>query len=307
MSVGQLNTTTTTAPSPHKEKLMSQHRSSHDASNHDSQVLASSSRFPRSKVMLAMAIVGGLSLTPLALDSSATADTEQAGQQSRVTIAPPVKPPTGMVWLQGTVTDQAGHGLDNVNVEVWSDDPAAAAPAGSNLSYGGFPADGRHGHGAFRVEVPLGQPYVIVFSGVQGAEDGDAFRMQSYGAGRPIMTLGGTAAAGAVRNLGSIELVHQGKVASKVKALKPAKVKAGKKGTLRLKVTSPFVAPVTGKVVVKVSGKKVTDKLTARDHGTATVRLPKLKSGTYKISAAYKGTGTVKPSDSKPVKLTVKK
>jgi hypothetical protein len=286
---------------------MSDHRNSHDNTTHDASAVTSSSRSPRGKVLLATAVVGGLSLTPLAIDTSATADTEQAGQQTRVSIAPPVKPPTGMVWLQGKLTDQAGHGLDNVNVEVWTDDPSAAAPAGSNLTYGGFPADGRHGHGAYRVEVPIGQPYVIVFSGIQGAEDGDSYRMQSYGAGRPIMTLGGAAAAGAVRNLGTTELVHQGKVLSKATVQKPAKVKAGKRGTVSLKVTSPFVAPVTGKVILKVSGKKVTDKLTARDHGTTKIRLPKLRPGTYKISATYKGTGTVKPSDSKPVKLVVKK
>ena len=39
-------------------------------------------------------------------------------------------------------------------------------------------------------------------------------------------------------------------------ALRPAKVKAGKKGTVKIKVTSPFVAPVTGKLVVRVDGRR---------------------------------------------------
>ena len=136
--------------------------------------------------------LGGLALAVGAVDSSATADT-QGANESPVTLAPPVKPPAGMVWLQGKLTDQAGHGLDNVNVEVWSD-AGAIEPAASNLTYGGSPADGRHGHGAYRVEVPEGVPYTLVFSAVGGEEDGDAFRMQAYGQGRPIMTLGKVAA-----------------------------------------------------------------------------------------------------------------
>ena len=283
---------------------MSHNGSSDSANNNFGGSSTTRNHRSRRPLVVAIAALGGLALAVGAVDSSATADTQEANE-SRVNLAPPVKPPTGMVWLQGKLTDQAGHGLDNVNVEVWSD-AGAIEPAASNLTYGGSPADGRHGHGAYRVEVPEGVPYTLVFSAVGGEEDGDAFRMQAYGQGRPIMTLGKAAAAGTVRNLGTTELVHQGKVRSKVTALRPAKVKAGKRGTVKIKVTSPFVAPVTGKLVVRVDGRKVTDKLATHDGGKTTVRLPKLKPGTYKISASYAGTKTVQKSSSAPVKLTVK-
>ena len=217
-----------------------------------------------------------------------------------------------MVWVQGVLTDQAGHGLDNVNVEVWPSDPAATAPIGSNLTYGGFPQDGRHGHGAYRVEVPLGQPYRIEFSGVGGAEDGDAYRQTSYGQGRPIMfrSSGAKAAAakaGTVRNLGTTELVHQGKVRSAMNAARPARVKAGQKATLTLRVTSPFVAPVTGKVVVKVGHKKMVRTLNRTGIGRTAIRLPKLKPGTHKVSAFYMGSGTVLRSPARQVNVVVLK
>ncbi len=69
----------------------------------------------------------------------------------------------------------------------------------------------------------------------------------------------------------------------------PARVKAGKKGTLNLRVTSPFVAPVTGKVVVKVAAKKMIRTLSRTGNGKTTIRLPKLKPGTHKVTAYYAG------------------
>ena len=73
---------------------------------------------------------------------------------------------------------------------------------------------------------------------------------------------------------------------SKTKAkLGNAKVKAGNRAKLNVRVTSPFVSNVTGKVLVKVSGqkKKITERLTAMDKGKAKIQLPKLKSGKYSV------------------------
>jgi len=269
-------------------------------------------RYKKPIVAMTMAVVGALALSPLADGASASTAVRQASSSPKLAVTQLV-PPTGMVWVQGRLTDQAGHGLDNVNVEVWSSDPGATAPIGSNLTYGGFPQDGRHGHGAYRVEVPLGQPYRIEFSGVGGVEDGDAYRQTSYGQGRPIMfrasgAKGATAAkAGTVRNLGTTELVHQGKVRSTVRAARPARVKAGNKGTLNLRVTSPFVAPVIGKVVVKVAGRKLTRSLNRTGNGKTTIRLPKLTTGKHKISVYYVGSGTVQRSAARQVTVTVMK
>jgi hypothetical protein len=266
-------------------------------------------RYKKPFVMLTLGVLGALALSPLADGASAT--TGQASSDSKLAVTS-LAPPTGMAWIQGVVTDQAGHGLDNVNVEVWPSDPAATAPVGSNLSYGGFPADGRHGHGAYRIEVPAGQPYRIVFSAVGGEEDGDDYRMQEYGRGLPVMvkSTGAHAAAkaGTTRNLGYTALVHQGQVRSTIKLSQPAKVKAGKRGSVRVSVTSPFVAPVTGKVTVKVAGKKATIvRLGQSGNGSATLHLPKLKAGKHKITASYAGTSTVLKSKAQPVKVTVVK
>ena len=258
-------------------------------------------------IVASLAVVGGLAVAPQVLPASAAPGAGQWALESQV--APRMAPPAGYVWLQGALTDQAGHRLDNVNVEVWSNDPKATEPVASNLTYGGAPADGRHQHGAYRVQVPIGQPYRIVFSAVGGQEDGDAFRMQSYGAGRPIMarTAGRAAAVSprTVRNLGTTELVHQGRVKSTVRAtLHPRKVKKGKRGTLRVRVTSPFVKPVTGKVVARVHGRKIAHQLR---NGTSTFKLPKLKAGKHQVRTSFSGTGTVRGDQAKAVKLTVKK
>jgi hypothetical protein len=264
-------------------------------------------RYKKPAVLLTLGVVGALALSPLADGASASTGVRQASSESRLALAP-LAPPTGMAWIQGVVTDQAGHGLDNVNVEVWSSDPSATAPTGSNLSYGGFPADGRHGHGAYRIEVPAGQPYTIVFSAVGGKEDGDAFRMQEYGRGLPIMVKGTASAAkaGTTRNLGTTALVHQGQVHSTIK-ISAAKVKAGKRGSLKISITSPFVAPVTGKVLVKIGRKKATVRLGQTDNGKTTLKLPKLKAGKHKITATYAGTSTVLKSTATPIKLNVTK
>jgi hypothetical protein len=262
-------------------------------------------RFKKPAVLMTLGVVGALALSPLADGASAT--TGQASSEKLAVTS--LAPPTGMAWIQGVVTDQAGHGLDNINVEVWSNDPTATTPVGSNLSYGGFPADGRHGHGAYRIEVPVGQPYRIVFSAVGGEEDGDAFRMQEYGRGLPIMVRAKSttaARAGTTRNLGTTALVHQGKVRSTLK-IAAAKVKAGKRGSLKIRVTSPFVAPVMGKVIVKVAGKKATVRLGQNDNGKTNLKLPKLKAGKHKITATYAGTNTVLKDAATPIKLTVTK
>src|SRR4051794_35474464 len=156
----------------------------------------------RSATLAVAAVVGALVVAPH------TALSPSAGPDMRWVDAPAPTPPEGMVWVQGTLTDQARHALDNVNVEVWPDDPTALEPVASNLTYAGVPADARHNHGVYRVEVPSNTPYRLVFSGVHNSEDGDAYRIQRYGGGRPIVVRPGTARAGTallpgrVRDLG---------------------------------------------------------------------------------------------------------
>jgi len=277
------------------------------AAPRDGHVARWGSWFRRATVVTALLALGGVMFAPQATHSSG-ARALARGMSPRDVAA--LTPPDGTTWIVGTLTDQAAHGQDNVNVEAWPDDPTATAPAASALTYGGPNYKAIAAHGFFRLEVPSGLPYKIVFSAVNGKEDGDPFRKQRYGQGRPIVVrTPSRATAGRVRDLGTIQLVRQGKVVSKTKAaVRPAKVKVGQVGKMTVTVTSKYVSNVTGRVSVKVGGHKIKGKLKASAHGKVTMKLPKFhKAGKQKIVARFLGTNTVHSSVAKPVKVTVVK
>jgi hypothetical protein len=271
----------------------------------------------RTPILVGVAAVGGLIVAPQVLPASAEPVVISARSSTLAAALVPT-PPAGESWIQGVLTDQAGHPLNNVNVEAWPVDPTAGVPVASNLSYAGAPADGRHQSGVFRIAVPGGTPYRITFSTIVGEEDGDLFRAQNYGGGKAIMTrvtsasqptrvAAVMAASGRIVDLGKTQLARQGTVDSKTKAkLSSAKVSAAKRGKLTIKVTSRFVTNVTGKVLVKVSGKSIKAHLATYDHGTAKIRLPKLKPGRYPVTVKFAGSNTVAPSKADRVRLTVK-
>jgi len=251
---------------------------------------------------LVLATAGALTATGAITLASGASAADRGTSASSANLKLPKAPPAGKAWLQGVLTDQAGHALDNVNVEVWPNDPAATEPIASNLTYAGTSA--RQQHGVYRVEVPMNQPYRLAFSAIGGKEDGDAFRTRWYAGGRAIQArvMGRAAgpvqakAAGRVRDLGTTPLVHQGHVASHAKAARE-KTRVGKKPVLKVRVTSHFVSNPTGKVVVKVKHHKVTRRLSAANHGKIKVRLPKIhRTGKFKATVRYLGSGTVKPS-----------
>jgi hypothetical protein len=263
-----------------------------------------------------LTLVGGLVVANQ--PGSASAAPERAAAAGS-TLALPKAPPAGKSWIQGVLTDQAGKALDNVNVEVWAADVVSTEPAASNLTYAGVPADAAHQHGVFRVEVPAGAPYIVTLSTVGGVDDGDAFRAQKVSGGRPIMArtarTARAAAPGRVIKLGTIALARQGHVRSKITAtlVKPKKGKVGvaAKGAaqryrVKVHVTSPHVTDVTGKVLLRVDRKRITDQITSREHGTSVILLPKnLKDGKHTVLAQYKGSNTVARSKAKPLKLKV--
>lgn len=268
-----------------------------------------------SRSQRALAVVGGLALVGGFLvatqpgSASATPERDGAGSLSAL---PRAVPPDGKSWIQGTVTDQAGKALDNINVEVWPASGLATEPTGSNLSYAGVPADAAHAHGVFRIEVPSGAPYVVILSAVGGKDDGDQFRKRKVSGGAPIMAR--AAAAGRVIKVGTIQLARHGLVKSKITA-KIVKPKKGKAGVLakadpryRLKVTvkSKHVKNVTGKLVIKIGGRKITEPLRKKEHGKDVILLPKnLKDGKHKVLVSYAGSKTVAKSKAKPVKLKI--
>lgn len=268
-------------------------------------------RFGRAVVGVSVVSIAGLVVASQTMWASAAPAGHHhgAGTAAAGSAAAGLVPPDGKTWIEGVITDQANHGQDNVNVEAWPRNPAATAPVASSLSYGVSAADPRFTHGGFLLEVPSDQAYRIVFSTVSGQEDGDPFRMKTYGHGRPIQVRTATLATGRIRNLGTIALARQGHVASTTKAkLARAKVHPGKRATLRVRVSSVFVSHVTGKITVHVAGKKASHRLTPRSHGKQTFKLPRIhKPGKYKVHATFTGTGTVHRSHAKPVKLTIRR
>lgn len=256
------------------------------------------------RIFAALAVTGGLLITPQVLPASASAGlSSDAGQ---LLVLAPTEPPEGKAWLEGVLTDQAGHPLDGVNVEAWRVDTVEPEMVASNFTYAGDPDDGRHDHGVFRLEVPIQAEYEVLFSTDRGEEDGDRFRMDTYVApnGNDTIKVG----TRKTRNLGTTEIARVDAQPSTTRAkLAPTKVKVGKAGKITVTVACKNVAPVTGKVTVAIGGKKVARTLTERNQGTVTLTLPALKNpGRYTVEAWFLGTDTVKKSTAK-VKLTVTK
>jgi methionine-rich copper-binding protein CopC len=75
---------------------------------------------------------------------------------------------------------------------------------------------------------------------------------------------------------------------------------------VKVHVTSPHVKNVTGKVVITVDGKRLSDKIRSKEHGKSIIALPKnLKEGKHKVKVSYTGSNTVAKSQAKPVKVKV--
>lgn len=273
----------------------------------------------RSRVTLVA--VGGLAVTPLVYSSSAPSSPGSAAAPSatfRFVALSAARPPAGMSWIQGTLTDQAGHRLNNVNVEAWSPDPTALGPLASNLSYAGAYSDPRHQSGVFRLEVPAGTGYRLTFSTINGQEDGDKFRKLVYGGGRPLMTRGASragaalaavsAAPGRVIDLGTIQLARQGHVPSTTKIrLAKSRIRAGHRARATITLSSPYVSRVTGAVRIKVGKRSITRTVAAHNAGRITVRLPRTKPGKRMVRVLFRGSSTVAASTAEPVRLVVKK
>jgi hypothetical protein len=287
------------------------------------------SRRRAAAVVTSLAVAGGVLLTTQLVDSPGAGAYAHGAAPKALAAS---TPPAGSTWVEGVITDQAGTGQDDVNVEAWPMEPATGpsasaltyggpaasaltygGPAASGLTYGGPRYNAAQGHGFFRLEVPSNQAYRIVFSAVNGQEDGDPFRMMWYGSDRPIMVrMAAKVAAvplpaGRIRDLGTIQLARQGQVASTTTAVaRPAKVRGAKRGKVRVTVSSTYVTDVTGQIVVKVAGHQVKRNLTTADHGTRMIKLPKLRhAGKYRVRVHFTGTSTVQSSKAKPVKVKV--
>ena len=242
------------------------------------------------RLAAALVACGVLVVAPHALPASA------APSGTDDTSAPAVaKPPKGKAWLVGVVTDQAGHPLQNVNVEAWSTGAEPEVVA-SSLTYES-PRTGKTGF--YNLEVPIHAEYRIVVSG----DPEDPYRTFQYNEGQPIK-----AGLHKERKLGTSEIARVKLQPSRttVKA-KPATAKAGKATALTVTVLCKNVAPVTGKVAITLDGKKVRKSPFPLKNGKAVVKLTAPKqAGKHAVDVSYLGDPYVKKS-ARTFTLTVKK
>ncbi|MEI5676519.1 MULTISPECIES: glycosyl hydrolase [unclassified Nocardioides] len=90
-------------------------------------------------------------------------------------------------------------------------------------------------------------------------------------------------------------------------ALSARKITAGQAVRVTVRVAAPGLAGPTGTVRVTRNGAVVrTVALRAADRGVVTVRLPKLRRGTYRIAASYLGDAQVAPSRATAVRVKVR-
>ena len=85
------------------------------------------------------------------------------------------------------------------------------------------------------------------------------------------------------------------------------KVKTGTKPKVKVIVKAEGVAAVTGKVKVRWGkGAKRTKTVALKARGKVTIRLPKLNTGTHRVTATYLGTDTVAKRAAQPVRIRVR-
>jgi subtilisin family serine protease len=90
-------------------------------------------------------------------------------------------------------------------------------------------------------------------------------------------------------------------------SIKDSTITTKQKAKITVKVNAAGSGKETGTVVLHYGSKKKTDVLHTSDRGKVTFTLPKLKKGSYKIWAEFKGNRTVGPDDSITKSLKVRK
>ena len=95
----------------------------------------------------------------------------------------------------------------------------------------------------------------------------------------------------------SVGLAVSRVASASVLKLSPVKVKTTKRAKVDGRVTSTGLTP-TGQVTITRNGKRIAT--VALKGGRATITLPKLKKGKYKIAASYAGDTQVLASSARP-------
>ncbi|MGZ4456101.1 MAG: Ig-like domain repeat protein [Nocardioides sp.] len=240
------------------------------------------------------ALLAAAGLAVVSFHGTSAQASQGSASASTSGLSAPTAPHKGRAWIQGAVTDQAGHYLDDVNVEALDADGGVTA---SSITY--EDPDGGHPHGFFRLYVPAGK-YQVRFSSL----DGEPFRTAYYSEDGAVKNL--TVVSKQIRVLDTTALLHAGKVASTTKAsLADSSILTTDNGLVRFSVSSKFVDPVDGKVKVTVDGDSA-GTVTLSD-GAGKLKLDRLPAGQHDIGVAYLGSTTVKGSKAATAVLTVKK
>lgn len=111
--------------------------------------------------------------------------------------------------------------------------------------------------------------------------------------GLPLGTLECALAAGATREVGTVEVVKQTSTTT-ARPVK-AKVPVGKRPVINAAVSTAMGSTAEGRVVVKRGTSTLASKALG-DGGAARVALPKLKPGRYTVAVQYLGSGATEAS-----------
>jgi hypothetical protein len=190
--------------------------------------------------------------------------------------------------IQGVVVDQAGHPVDDVEVQATKADGTEQASA---LTYASDREDGPQ-HGYFFLEVTKGT-YTVTLSK-------KGYKTVEYDAGT-------ISKRNQKISLGELVIKKAAAATDTTAALQKATVTTKQRGQVTVTVSSKGAKPV-GDVEVR-EGKRVVgdDTLRKSDGGTVTIDLDKLPKGQHELKAYFLGSAGFKASASKAFTLTVVK
>lgn len=166
--------------------------------------------------------------------------------------------------------------------------------------------------GTSTVPIPLAGTIVTDASGTSWKATGKNKPFVLPGAGTPSALLPKAFTFTAVASVGEVPIpcaLKAGQTAQAVDSI--ALAKQGTKTTAKVakgKLTATVkgdASPATSGQVVVLNGKKVVGKANVKN-GKAVIKLNKLKKGTYKLVASFKGNASFKASKSKKVTVKIK-
>lgn len=244
------------------------------------------------RTTIAAAVAGALLVSPavIALLPASAAPTEPATGD---VVLRTVSPQDDEAFIQGAVLDRAGRYVDGVTVEALGKGGAVEA---SSITYENPDED--QDHGFYRLYVSPGT-YKIRLSSEKGVD-------QPF---RTVVLPGKVKVRDQdVREVKDVVVTLKKPSASRTVATMVTKrVKVGRAVQVKVRVTCEDVAPVVGKALISVDGRKRSIAvLTKRAGGKVVVTVPRgQKPGNHTVQVTFLGSDAVKASKAKPVGFVV--